>query len=480
MALGGGGGGNAGGIRAGRAYVELGANDKLSGQLKAIGGKFVEFGKLALSATGISGLLGGLSFKGTADDLKDMSDAAKALGISGRAASGLFGAIPGDFKENVEGLAQFSDAIQQALKDGGKTTALFEGLSISAKDLEGVPLDEQFYRIHDAIRQLPQSQQAYKLGLVGGTDSMKKWLPLLSMSNEELRAQAGRLSMTSAELEQAAAASKAMAAAGKGVEQAWQRVVVIVAPLVTSLAGAISGALAPAADWLSGRDLVEEAAIVLLQLRGLWLDLKHSGEEMGVGVADAFMNAWDVAILHAKNATAGLTDVVSGSIRKAVKVPLLVLGMFDREKAKQANDLLGAVEQTGPLAAKVLRDQALAEFTRNVDARTAVVKNMADQRALDKAVNDAAIAEMRDRRRQRAEASAFNDLMGRSVSLGAERLSAAGRSLGTFGSGSFLTQGYARQSASDPVKQMVAEQKKGNVTLGEIKNAVINSVPKFL
>ena len=63
----------------------------------------------------LAGVMGSLSFKETADDLRDMNDAAKALGLTGKQASGLFGVLPGDFKENVEGLTQFSNAIQTAL-----------------------------------------------------------------------------------------------------------------------------------------------------------------------------------------------------------------------------------------------------------------------------------------------------------------------------------------------------------------------------
>src|SRR4051812_27730800 len=126
MALGGGGsgggGGGAKGVRMGGAYVELTAKDSITAHLKKVAGKFADFGKQVLALTGIGGvlggILGGLSFKETADDLSKMNDVAKAFGVNGTRISGLFGVLTtagGEFKENLEGVIQFSQTLDQAI-----------------------------------------------------------------------------------------------------------------------------------------------------------------------------------------------------------------------------------------------------------------------------------------------------------------------------------------------------------------------------
>lgn len=269
MALGsgGGGGGQAGGIRAGAAYVELFVKGNISGALLDAERKFNAVGK-RLMKTG--GLLfgGGLAVGGsllvgateTLTDLAKMNAAAKALGTTAEGASGLFGAlksIGGDFKEDLEGITQFTARIGEALAGTGEGVKLFEGLSVSAKELVGLPIEEKFYRVLAAIRQLPQEDQLAKLSLVGGTDSMKKWIELLAMSNVELRDRAAQFSMTKDDLDQATTSGKAYKSAIAGISMAWAQIVVGAAPAITFLADGINKILTPTIEWLKrNREIV--------------------------------------------------------------------------------------------------------------------------------------------------------------------------------------------------------------------------------
>lgn len=284
MALGGGGGGGqAGGIKAGRAYVELGVKSSLSGDLAAAEQKFNAVGK-RLGQIGGGLTLGGLGLAGslirganeTLSDLAKMDSAAKAFGTSGVKLSGLFGALKGfggDFKEDLEGLIQFGGKFDQALTGDGQGAKLFEGLSVSAQSLIGVPIEEKFLRIHAAIRELPQEDQLAKLSLVGGTDSVKKWQAILAVSNDELREKARLNEKSQEDLDQATAGAKAYAAASLSIQLAWEQIAIGVAPAIVFLNDAIQQILTPTIAWLrENRELASVLALVgvgMIALGGL-------------------------------------------------------------------------------------------------------------------------------------------------------------------------------------------------------------------
>ena len=204
---------------------------------------------------GVARLLPMIGVVNKLGELSKMKDAATALNMTAEGASGLFGvlaAMGGDFKEDLEGITQFSARIRDAIAGVGGPTGeaarLFEGLSISAKDLEGVPLDEAFLRVHAAIRELPQELQASRLSLVGGTDSMKKWLPLLARSNAEIRAQAKALSSSKEDMDEAQAATLAYKDAMVQLGLVWRRVAVALAGVVEVVSKWSASVLGPLAE----------------------------------------------------------------------------------------------------------------------------------------------------------------------------------------------------------------------------------------
>jgi hypothetical protein len=116
--------------------------------------------------------------------------------------------------------------------------------------LAGVPIDEAFYRIIGAVRELPQDMQAARLSLIGGTDSMKKWLPLLTRSEEELRAMAKASSFTSETMNAARDATQAQQKATVAFSNAWAQVAVALAPAVTWIADNLTPMLKDLGKWL--------------------------------------------------------------------------------------------------------------------------------------------------------------------------------------------------------------------------------------
>lgn len=276
MALGSGGGAvgaSAGGIRAGRAFVELGLRSTLGGDLRSAEAKFNAVGR-KFAASG--GLLAGVGLGITApllagaidtlDDLAKINSVAKAFGTTGEGASGLFGAlksIGGDLKEDIEGVGQFVQKVQDAAAGkGGEAGKLFEGLSVSAQELMDLPLEEKFLRMHEAIRKLPQGEQMAKLSMLGGTDSMKKWIDLLALSNEELRDRTKLFAVEQDELDRATNSTKAYKSAVAAVGRAWQQIVIGIAPTVQFLTDGISKILGPTIDWIKANREIATAVTI--------------------------------------------------------------------------------------------------------------------------------------------------------------------------------------------------------------------------
>jgi hypothetical protein len=198
------------------------------------------------------------------EDKSKVMNAAKAFGASPEAMSGLMGMLGrmgGDFKENLEGLTQFGRRVRDAYAGIGEESArLFDGLSVQAKDIINLPIDQQFYKVLGAIRQLPQHLQMSKLELLGGTDSMKQWLPMLSYSVAELKEIDRKTRMTAVELGYAAAAQKSIAEATQAWNKAWDKLAVAVAPVVKGLAEEIPPALDSLAEKMAP---AETTAIVM-------------------------------------------------------------------------------------------------------------------------------------------------------------------------------------------------------------------------
>lgn len=505
MALGSGGGGGAKGVRMGQAHVELSAKDGISAALKRVGQRFVEFGRMALMATGVGGVIGGalgaLSIKDTLDDLGKVSDVAKAFGITGKAASGLFGVLEqagGEFKENLEGVIQFSDTVQQAMNGmEGQGAKLFDGLAIKAKELEGLAVDEQFYRVHAAIRELPQPLQEAKLALLGGTDSMKQWQRLLSMSSEEVRQIAADSAISTKELEEAATASRELQRAGSAVNRVWQQTVIMLAPYVTQLATMATAGLKQAAAWMKGRTLRDVWDELVALGNRAWVEVSTRARDTWSDVQDWFTSGWDSAVRYTRDLFADLAVGITGLLTDAFKASLgfltggvrnaaRIVAAFDKQAGQQLGNGIAAVEVGLGLdadrvkaavkaAADGVKDAARQEQELNAEARRLAKlerEAKSEQERADAGANLARVrAEIELRRAARIEeeqAAARQDKL-------KKKLNQIDRSVGTFGAGQFYRQAFGRQSSDgvrDELKKGNAEAKKQTELLGKIENKV--------
>lgn len=305
------------GIEAGRAYVRASLDDSafLKG-LKGMRGALGSFGRgLPSIASGIYIFkeLGnvvqsvGSKIMETIQDIAAIDRVRKAFGITAEAASGLFGVFNAagatNARENVESLVTLSGRITDAMKGAGaskETQKMFKGLSVSAAELSQLPLDEQFYRFHEALMQLPDPvDRVNRLMLAFGEDGGKTLLGTLSMSTEELRKQAEGYKISAKEAEDANRAQAAMRKLTEAVAKAWQKVALTVAPIIVQVVDAIMSAARGVSEWVRQNAALQTTLEVLKTILG----------SMGVG---DWASAWNVALANLKFRVAEAADWIHG------------------------------------------------------------------------------------------------------------------------------------------------------------------------
>lgn len=529
MALGGGSsGGGARGVRAGAAYVELNGKDNLSGFLKRMKAKVVGAVK-AIGAAAVVGFGAGLAGVGllagplieTLTDLRKVDDVAKAFGITGRAASGLFGvlgAVGGVFKENIEGVVQFSGTMDKAFENVGQGAELFNGLNITAKELAGLGIDEQFYRVLGAIRELPQGLQEAKLSMLGGSDSLKQWQQLLSMSEAEVRALAARLSFSNAELRRAADAGRAYQRAVQSVGRAWQQIAVGVAPLIEQIANMVERAADGFTQWIRGRS----AGNLLAEL---WVQARIGIQESLSFLRDGATAVWKYVTSPGNLSKFAdylwkLVKSLVGYVIKslATAVPIITQGLArlarnmlqasatiklaSGDKQGADEDIRAARILSNPLQMRRNLEKAMALDAKAFDQARGDLGDEFDdiykqflksQRANSKqdALGRArlnrelagVLAEANKERTLARWAEQFGDWLdgGTKPPIRPEAVASLGRSLGTFGAGDFLRQGFGVRGTGDPVVKSIEKGNKESAKqTGLLQNLIDRAGPLLL
>ena len=303
MALSGasGGGGSSGAVRAGGAYVELGAkDDKLKSGL-ARGARDVAAWTAATAA-----VTGAVLAKATdtLGDLARVGEIAQATGAPVEKLSGLFGVMEASgqgIKESIEAVSQFGTAINDAIQGKGENAAeLFKILGATAQDFKQVDIAEGIFRLFDGLEKVQDPlDKTRALSLAFGTDGMKLLLPMLNRSGAELRQQAQMYAVTAEQVQSARQATLAYAGATAAVSRAWRSVAAALSPTITGIANAVEDAVGwtrqmaragqevgavSAEGWTLVAQSVEAYTRQLVKV-GLIEDVARAGV---AGVADAF------------------------------------------------------------------------------------------------------------------------------------------------------------------------------------------------
>lgn len=245
------GGASSGAVRAGKAYVELYADDsRLQRALKSARDSLAKFGS-SVAGLGLKGLLGGAAglaplggIFGSITETGKLADTAKAFGLSGEAASRLFGILKAggsDLRDATEAVATFNQRIEDAIKGTGEEAAeVFRDLGKLPQQFQNLNSAERIYALLDALKQVPDPAKRVQIAMKAvGEDSGKNLIRTLARTPEELQRLGDALQMTQADLDAASSASLSLTTAGAYLSKVWNQVVTAVAPVMEQLAKAI-------------------------------------------------------------------------------------------------------------------------------------------------------------------------------------------------------------------------------------------------
>ena len=253
------------GIRAGRAFVELGVSDKLSAglrraqkQLEAFGAglRAVGIRMAGIGVAAVTSLLGAARmFATVGDDLEEMS---QRTGVSVEALSelGFAAEIAGGDLETLEtGIKHMQRAIVEAADGSEAAQQALAKLGLSAAELAGLSPDEQFKRMADGIARIedPALRVAVAMQIFGRSGT--KLIPLLAggaAGIEALQEQARRLGLTisTETAHDAAELNDALDSLWRVVRQGVFTIGAALAPTLKDLAERITRVIVTATDWI--------------------------------------------------------------------------------------------------------------------------------------------------------------------------------------------------------------------------------------
>lgn len=333
-------GGGSDAIRAGKAFVEINAQDK--GVMKAVDrikAKFTSFGAgmvkvgLGIAAVGAAALAPLAGVMDTLSEQGKLAATASAFGLTAEEASRLFGIMKSggsDIRDATEGLVTFNQRISDAMSGTGEEAAkLFADLGMSADSFTGNSADK-FYKLLDALRAVPDPAKRVQLLLKAvGEDTGKNLIPLLSMSAEEVRNLGDAFEVSAVDMAAASATTKAHALATAQMEKAWREVAFSVAPAITSILQAILPVIQGVANFAAhNHELIMTLVAVAAGLVGAGLGIAALGTVVmavggiitavtttisGISAAIAFI-ATPVGAVIAVLAVLGLAVVAVGAV----------------------------------------------------------------------------------------------------------------------------------------------------------------------
>lgn len=326
---------SAAGIRAGAAYIELFVKDnRLTRGLTAAAAKLKAFGAgltgigARVGAVGAAALAPIVPVLETLNEQTKLAGAADAFGLSAEKASRLFGLMQAggsDIRDATEGLVTFNQRVSDALSGTGAEAAkLFQGLGVSAKEFAGLDSADRFYRLLDALRAVPDPAKRVQLLLKAvGEDTGKNLIPVLSMSEEEVRALGDAFEQSGADLQQARATNRAYMLAVAQLSTVWREVVAAVAPAIRDLAEWVSRAVQPVVAWVrQNRAAVKTAALVAAAVFGIGAALVALGAAVSLA---GFAISGLVSLFSALGTVIGVIGSVLGALASPIGLVVAAL-----------------------------------------------------------------------------------------------------------------------------------------------------------
>ena len=195
MAVGGSSGGDSKGIKAGRAYVEVGvdASDLVVGLAKAKR-MLLSFGKgLAVGGGALLGIGSSItapileSFREVVKAFSELHDASDRTGVGTEALSDLAYAAKlsdASLADVVKGFKGLNNVMADAEGGSASAQAALAKLGLTFKDLKGKEGGEQFARLSEGLERLDDAAQGPAFENIFGGRAAMKLLPMLKNSNE--------------------------------------------------------------------------------------------------------------------------------------------------------------------------------------------------------------------------------------------------------------------------------------------------------
>lgn len=261
--------GSAGAIRAGSAFVEIGANDSaLRAGLEAAQARVQAFGQgIAVVGAGLAGLgaavtaplLGAAKvFADTGSELYDMSqrtgiavEALSSLSFAAEQSGSSLGAVEVAIKKMQRTIAKADD-------DGKAAVATLDELGVEVQSLQGLKPDEQFRKIAAALGKIPEATKRTTAAIAVFGKQGTALVPMINdLAALEAQAESLGLVMSSTDAAAADALGDSMGALWAQVKMTTFQFGSALAPALTEFLGIATQALALVIDWIKhNKDLI--------------------------------------------------------------------------------------------------------------------------------------------------------------------------------------------------------------------------------
>ncbi len=300
------------GIRAGRAFVELGVSDKLTKGLRAAQKRLQAFGEglrsigTRLGAIGASALT---ALFGTAKTFADMGDSLDEMsartGVSVETLSelGFAAELAGADMETLEtGIRKMQKTISEAIGGSKSAADALTQLGLSIADLKGLNPEQQFKLIADRISRITDPTLRAALAMEVFGKSGTRLLPLIQdgakgLAKFQEQASALGLTVSTQAAKDAAVLADALDTVWRVLKQAVFTIGSALAPTVTELANKVTRAVVAFMNWVK-----ENKALVVTVFQ----------VAAGVAAAGAVLITLGVAASALGAALGGLAAIVSG------------------------------------------------------------------------------------------------------------------------------------------------------------------------
>ena len=375
-------------IRAGRATVELGVDDKMAAGLKRAAARLKAFSAavsqicksaMMTSAAMLAPVVGGVrEFMSTGDALDKMS---LRTGISVEALSEL-GHAAKLSGTDLEGLERGVKGMQKNVEAAGQgTKAAVDGLralGLSARDLQGLSPEQQFKKIADGLARIedPGRRAAIAMQVLGKTGA--ELLPMMqggAAGIEALQKRFRDLGLTISREDATAAAEldDLFTDLGAVFKQAAFVVGAALAPALSAAAKSMMSFVGGAIGWLKvHRELIVGWTKLALGVGAAGIALLTISKTVGlvstvlgglavavkaVGAATAFLiaNPWALLIAAVGVAVAGILYAVGafGKLRDVIVSNITALGSFSAEAAKSCEEVRAEYQALGEKAKRL-------------------------------------------------------------------------------------------------------------------------------